>query len=91
MPKKAWTTPEQAEWLHARMPGFLDAQSKLVSGTKNKNSLKSYFVPIYKDWEAMWPHPPPTPLQLEETKGDTAAAKAKVAHLWKNVSECRVY
>lgn len=86
MPKKAWTSPDQVEWLEARKPKFLEAQSKLKPGSRSGNSLKTFFAPVYKEWEERWPHPAPTATQIKEAGGDVETAKAQVGAFHINVS-----
>lgn len=89
MPKPAWTTVEQYEWLAARIPSFLDAQKKLDNKARSKNSLKAFFAPIQTEWEKKWPYPNPTPGELKDAGNNIEVAKARVRKVHIDVSQLR--
>ncbi|KAJ8474938.1 hypothetical protein ONZ51_g6876 [Trametes cubensis] len=76
---KTWTTPEQREWLLARLPAFRESQAKKASG--------AWFSAIYEDWLTEFPLDPPTEQELRDADGDAEVAadekkKAKLDVYW---------
>ena len=67
MTKKRWTTDEQLVWLRARIPEFLEHQTR--------GELEEWFGPVYQDFLDNWPLGLPTEEEVEQAEGDVDAAK----------------
>jgi hypothetical protein len=53
--RPSWTTPEQAAWLHERLPAHNEAQ------TKGRKFLDDFWKPIWEAWFEKWPEPAQQP------------------------------
>jgi len=59
MPRKAWTTELQREWLEARLADFREAQ-------EDKTTSKLFFPKTFNAWKEQWPASPPTEQEITD-------------------------
>lgn len=78
MTRAPWTTPQQMQWLEARLPGFIDAQQKKTTATV-------FFPDIQKAWQKAFPTPEPTDEDIEKADGNRDVAVAKNRKFWERV------
>lgn len=67
-------------WLEARVPAFVEAQ-------QNKTTSTTFFPEAHKEWAEQFPTPEPTENEVEDAKGNMAAAVAKKHKFWEKVSD----
>ena len=69
MGKRGWTTPDQRQWLEARIPEFVQVQ-------KDKTTSSIFFLNVHQAWQQQWPTQSPTAAELQDAKGDEKVALA---------------
>lgn len=84
MTRASWADDVQRKWLESRVPAFVEAQ-------QNKSTSTTFFPDTHKAWQEAFPTPEPTEKEIEESKGNRAAAVAKKRKYWEKVStRCRM-
>ena len=67
MPKKAWATKDQMNWLANQLPEFRAAQES--------KAVPDFFIRLYEEFFKLWPLLAPTAQEIAEAKGDEEQAK----------------